>query len=54
MAGLRSVDLKMARPRDDKSPEDVYIFPVLKTVLANEFNELTCHYQRAYAASSPN
>jgi hypothetical protein len=29
MAGLSSVDLKMARPREDMSPVDVYMFPVL-------------------------
>ena len=29
MAGLIRVDLRIARPNDDKSPAEVYMFPVL-------------------------
>ena len=29
MAGLISVDRRIARPRDDRSPAEVYMFPVL-------------------------
>jgi hypothetical protein len=29
MAGLRSVDRRIARPRDERSPTDVYMLPVL-------------------------
>src|SRR5690349_5456434 len=29
MAGLRRADRRMARPRDDRSPADVYMLPVL-------------------------
>lgn len=29
MAGLRRVDLRMARPREERSPAEVYMFPVL-------------------------
>jgi hypothetical protein len=32
MAGLRSVDRRMARPRDERSPTDVYMLPVLGAV----------------------
>ena len=32
MAGLIKDDLKMARPRDDISPVEVYMFPVLVIV----------------------
>ena len=54
MAGLISVDRRIARPSEDKSPAEVYMFPVLRFVLTSiQLSTRGCDIRRFFPQIKP-